>query len=192
MKALIEKIRNEGQNMGNGILRVNSFINHQIDPVLMLAAGGAFAAKFGGLGINRVLTVETSGIAPGMTTALALGIPVVFARKVKPVTMPKDVYLAKAFSRTKGSEVSLMVSPEFLRAGDRILIIDDFLASGSQIVALTAMVRDAGADVVGVGTLIEKQFEGGRDRLVADGLHVESLAIITHMSDTELVFAEGD
>ncbi len=190
MKALIEKIRTEGRNLGNGILKVDSFINHQVDPALMLAVGGALAARFGALGINKVLTAEISGIAPALMTSLALGVPIVYARKTKPVTMPDDVYLATTPSHTKGSTVQLMVSPEFLGVGDKVLIIDDFLASGKTIMALVKLARDAGAEVIGVGAVIEKRFEGGRDLLRAEGLRVESLAVIENMAGTEIIFNE--
>jgi xanthine phosphoribosyltransferase len=191
MEALKERIRKEGKNLGNGILKVDSFINHQVDPTLMLAAGGALAAHFGAMGITKVLTAEISGIAPALTTALALGIPVVYARKTKPITMPSDIYLENAPSHTKGKEVSLMVSPEFLGAGDKVLIIDDFLASGHTILALVRLAKQSGAEVVGVGAVVEKSFEGGRARLEALGLRVRSLAVITAMTDDEIVFAEG-
>lgn len=191
MEALKARIRKEGKNLGNGILKVDSFINHQVDPALMLAAGGALAAHFGALGITKVLTAEISGIAPALTTALALGIPVVYARKTKPITMPPDIYLETAPSHTKGKEVQLMVSPEFIGAGDKVLIIDDFLASGHTILALVRLARQSGAEVIGVGTVIEKAFEGGRDRLEALGLRVRSLAVIAAMTDDEIIFAEG-
>ena len=190
MKALIEKIRTEGQNLGNGILKVDSFINHQVDPALMLAVGGALAARFGALGINKVLTAEISGIAPALMTALALGVQVVYARKTKPVTMPDEVYLALTSSHTKGGEVQLMVSPEFLGPGDKVLIIDDFLASGKTIMALVKLVRAAGAEVIGVGAVIEKQFEGGRALLQAEGLRVEALAVIAKMTPTDIIFSQ--
>lgn len=191
MEALKERIRTEGKNLGKGILKVDSFLNHQVDPALMLAIGGALAAHFGAMGITKVLTAEISGIAPALTTALALGVPVIYARKTKPITMPDDCYLAEAPSRTKGKVVQLMVSPEFLHADDSILIIDDFLATGQTIEALVNLVREANADVVGLGTVIEKSFEGGRERLEALGLRVRSLAVIEKMTDDEIIFAEG-
>jgi xanthine phosphoribosyltransferase len=191
MEALKERIRREGKNLGRGILKVDSFINHQVDPALMLAAGGALAAHFGALGITKVLTAEISGIAPALTTALALGIPVVYARKTKPITMPDSAFMAKAPSHTKGQEVQLMVSPEFLGASDKVLIIDDFLATGHTILALVRLAQAAGAEVVGVGAVIEKSFEGGRGQLEAMGLRVRSLAVINKMTDDEIIFAEG-
>lgn len=191
MKALKERIQKEGKNLGNGILKVDSFLNHQVDPALMLAVGGALAAHFGAMGITKVLTAEISGIAPALTTALALGVPVVFARKTKPITMPDNMYVATAPSHTKGKEVYLMVSPEFLGPDDSVLIIDDFLATGHTIMALVRLARQAGARVVGVGAVIEKSFEGGRAQLEAMDLRVRSLAVIKQMTDHEIIFAEG-
>jgi xanthine phosphoribosyltransferase len=191
MEALKERIRREGQNLGRGILKVDSFINHQVDPALMLATGGALAAHFGALGINKVLTAEISGIAPALMTALALGVPVVYGRKTKPITMPKDVYVASAPSHTKGHAVNLMVSPEFLGPQDKVLIIDDFLATGDTILALVRLAQQAGAEVIGVGAVIEKSFEGGRAKLEAMGLRVRSLAVIQQMTDDAIIFAEG-
>lgn len=190
MQALKERIRREGKNLGNGILKVDSFINHQVDPALMLAVGGALAAHFGALGVTKVLTAEISGIAPALTTALALGVPVVYGRKTKPITMPKDIYIATAPSHTKGQQVQLMVSPEFLSSHDTVLIIDDFLATGHTILALVNLAQQAGAKVIGVGAVIEKSFEGGRARLEAIGLRVRSLAVIEKMSGDEIIFAE--
>jgi xanthine phosphoribosyltransferase len=191
MEALKERIRREGQNLGNGILKVDSFINHQVDPPLMLAVGGALAAHFGALGITKVLTAEISGIAPALTTALALGVPVVYARKTKPITMPNDIFIQSAPSHTKGQEVRLMVSPEFLGSRDKVLIIDDFLATGHTIMALIRLAQEAGAEVVGVGAVIEKSFEGGRAQLEEMGIRVRSLAVIEKMTETEIIFAEG-
>ncbi len=191
MEALKARIRTEGKNLGHGILKVDSFLNHQVDPALMLAVGGALAAHFGALGITKVLTAEISGIAPALTTALALGIPVVYGRKTKPITMPENIYIQTAPSHTKGKEVQLMVSPEFLGANDKVLVIDDFLATGHTIMALVRLAQDAGAEVVGVGAVIEKSFEGGRAALEKMGLRVRSLAVITAMTDTEIIFAEG-
>ncbi len=191
MEALKERIRQEGVNLGGGILKVDSFINHQVDPALMLAVGGALAAHFGAMGITKVLTAEISGIAPALTAALALGVPVVYGRKTKPITMPQEIFEAGAPSHTKGQEVRLMVSPEFLGPEDKVLIIDDFLATGHTITALISLAQQAGAEVLGVGTVIEKSFEGGRARLEAMGLRVRSLAVIKEMTDDEIIFAEG-
>ena len=190
MKALKERIEQEGQNLGRGILKVDSFINHQVDPELMVAAGRELAGRFGGAGATKVLTAEISGIAPALTTAMALGIPVVYARKTKPITMPERVYRQTAPSHTKGHHVELMASPEFLRPSDRILIVDDFLATGKTISALVRLVEEAGAELVGIGTIIEKEFEEGRALLEGLDIPVESLVVITDMSDGRIVFAE--
>jgi xanthine phosphoribosyltransferase len=188
MDALKDRIRREGRNLGQGILKVDSFLNHQVDPAFMLAVGGALAAHFGGLGVTKVLTAEISGIAPALTTALALGVRVVYARKTKPITMPAEVYLQSAPSHTKGREVQIMVSPEFLVATDRVLIVDDFLATGATIEALAKIVHQAGATLVGVGAVIEKSFEGGRTRLAALGCPVRSMVVIERMEGQEIYF----
>ena len=189
MEALKERLRQQGKNLGGGILKVDSFINHQVDPALMLAVGGALAAHFGAMGINKVLTAEISGIAPALTTALALGVPVVYARKTRPVTMPDKPFVATAPSHTKGVEVSLMVSPEFLGAGDRVLIIDDFLARGKTIDALVRLAQDAHAEIKGIGVVIEKAFESGRDELAYLKVPIHSLAVITSMENGQFIFA---
>ncbi len=189
MDALKDRIRREGRNLGQGILKVDSFLNHQVDPAFMLAVGGALAAEFGGMGVTKVLTAEISGIAPALTTALALGVRVVYARKTKPITMPAEVYLQRAPSHTKGREVQIMVSPEFLTAADRVLIVDDFLATGATIEALVKIVHQAGAALVGVGAVIEKSFEGGRARLEPLGCPVRSLVVVERMAGQEIHFA---
>src|SRR5512145_99409 len=165
MQELKEKILKEGKILGNGILKVDSFINHQVDPMLMDACGREFARRFAGVKATKVLTAEISGIAPAVTTAIHLGLPVVYARKTKPITMPDQVYLTLAPSHTKGRMVELIVSPEFLASGERVLIIDDFLASGATIQGLVRLAQAAGSRIVGIGTLIEKIFEGGRTAL---------------------------
>ena len=189
MKQLEERIMKEGQNLGNGILKVDGFVNHQVDPVLMDLCGQEFARRFASLGANKVLTAEISGIAPALMTAAHLGLPVVYARKSKPITMPDQVYLTLAPSHTKGRMVELIVSPEFLSDGDRVLIIDDFLASGATILGLVRLTEASGAKVVAIGALIEKLFEGGREGLKPLGIPVESLVCITSMADGKIVFS---
>jgi xanthine phosphoribosyltransferase len=188
VEALKQRIRLEGKNLGNGILKVDGFINHQVDPALMLAIGGALAAHFGAMGVNKVLTAEISGIAPALTTALALGVPVVYARKTKPVTMPAEVYREVAPSHTKGHYVELMASPEFLGPGDKVLIIDDFLARGKTIDALARLALRAGAEIKGIGAVVEKAFEGGRKELAYLNVPIYSLAVIREMNDREIIF----
>ena len=190
MLELKNKIKSEGKVLGNGILKVDSFINHQVDPMLMDACGREFARRFANVGATKVLTAEISGIAPALMTALYLGIPVVYARKTKPVTMPDQVYLTLAPSHTKGVMAELIVSPEHLKHGERVLIIDDFLASGATILGLVRLAQAAGAEMVGIGTLIEKNFEGGREALKKIGVPVEALAIIASLDNDTITFAE--
>jgi xanthine phosphoribosyltransferase len=189
MQALIDRIRTEGKNLGGGILKVDSFINHQVDPELMDTCGAEFARRFAGVSATRVLTAEISGIAPALMTARHLHLPVVYARKTKPITMPDSVYLTIAPSHTKGVAVELIVSPEYLSHGERVLIIDDFLASGATILGLVRLARAAGAQVVGIGALIEKSFEGGRQALESLRIPVESLVVISKMENGIIEFA---
>ena len=172
-------------------LKVDSFINHQVDPALMDACGREFAARFAKVNATKILTAEISGIAPALMTALHLNLPVVYARKTKPITMPDQVFLTLAPSHTKGRMVELIVSPEYLAHGERILIIDDFLATGSTIHGLVRLAQTAGAAIVGIGALIEKSFEGGRAALKELGVPVESLVSIQSMEGDSIVFGEG-
>lgn len=183
MQELKERILRDGKVLGNGILKVDNFINHQVDPQLMDACGRAFAEKFANIGATRILTAEISGIAPALMTGLYMHLPVVYARKSKPVTMPDTVYLTVAPSHTKGRMVELIVSPEYLAKGERVLIIDDFLASGATIQGLVRLAQAAGSQVVGIGTLIEKSFEGGREALAHLNVPIETLACITAMEN---------
>ncbi|MBN1247653.1 MAG: xanthine phosphoribosyltransferase [Anaerolineae bacterium] len=191
MENLKRRIRQEGRNLGRGILKIDSVINHQVDATLMLEAGAEFARQFAAAHPSRVLTAEVSGIIPAMATAYAMGLPLVYARKHKPVTMMDPVFVEFAPSHTKGGEVSLMVSPEFLHAGDRVLIIDDFLATGKTINAMARIVESAEAKLVGIGTLVEKSFEGGREALAHLDVPIVSLVIIDEMrNDGTIIFAE--
>ncbi len=189
MNALKQRIIKDGRNLGNGILKVDGFINHQVDPNLMNECGRELAGRFSSVGATKVLTAEISGIAPALTTALHLGVPVVYARKTKPITMPDQIFLTLAPSHTKGRTVELIVSPEYLSHGERILIIDDFLATGQTILGLARLAQAAGSTVVGVGAVIEKIFEGGRAVLASLGVPIESLAAITDMTDGKIVLA---
>ena len=189
MKLLEERICKDGKNLGNGILKVDGFINHQVDPTLMNECGKELARRFVNSGAKRILTAEISGIAPALMTGIYLNLPVVYARKNKPVTMPSTVYLTVAPSHTKGNKVELIVSPEYLPKDEPILIIDDFLASGATIMGLVRLVHAAGANLVGIGTLVEKIFEGGREQLESLNVPVESLARISSMTNGEIRFA---
>lgn len=189
MQALKDRIQREGKNLGGGILKVDGFINHQVDPVLMDACGREFAKQFKTVGATKVLTAEISGIAPALTTALHLGIPVVYARKNKPITMPDQVFLTLAPSHTKGRTVELIVSPEYLSGGEKVLIIDDFLASGSTILGLVRLAQTAGAQIAGIGALVEKTFENGRGALAFLNVPVISLVAIKSMEGDKIDFA---
>jgi xanthine phosphoribosyltransferase len=188
VEELKRRILAEGKNLGGGILKIDSLLNHQMDPMLMRDIGQEFARRFADEKVTRIITAEVSGIGPALMAGLALGVPIVYARKRKPITMKEPVYVDSAPSHTKGEEVLLMVSPEFLLAGDRVLLVDDFLATGKTIHALARIVRQAGATLVGVGAVVEKTFEGGRAFLADLDVRVESLAIITAMTDTEIIF----
>lgn len=192
MQILKERILAEGRNLGGGILKIDSILNHQLYPELMLDIGKELAARFKGVKIDRILTVEISGIAPALMTGLALGVPVVYARKQKPITMFGPVFLETAPSHTKGLEVNLLVSAEFLHPNEDVLIIDDFLATGQTLRALARMVASAGSRVSGVGVVVEKTFEGGRELMQKLGytMPIEALVTIVNMDDGKIVFAD--
>lgn len=188
MQQLKDKILAEGRYLGKGILKVDSFMNHQIDPALMKEIGHEFARRFGNLGATRILTAETSGIAPALACAMILNIPLVFARKHMPVTMAANPFTERAESHTKGTVVDLNVSPEYLKADDKVIILDDFLASARTIRALINIVTTSGAELVGVGAVIEKTFEGGRASLSDLKVPVESLAAIKSFDNEQINF----
>ncbi len=195
MKELVERIRREGRNLGRGILKVDGFINHQLDPALTLAMGQEFARRFAAAGathVTKIVTAEVSGIAPALTTAIVLNVPVVYARKSRPVTMPSGYYSAQAPSHTKGGVVELIISPEYLLPSDRVLLIDDFLATGLTIGALADVIAQCGATLCGIGCLVEKRFEGGRAHLQPLGVPIVSLAIIESMENDCIEVVEGE
>ena len=184
MQELIDRIRAEGRNLGGGILKVDGFINHQLDPELTLAMGQEFARRFAGLGIadvSKIVTAEVSGIAPALATAAALNVPMVYARKSRPITMPSGYFRAEAPSHTKGGTVQLIISPEYLAPSDRVLLIDDFLASGKTIYALAELIHQCGATLCGIGCVIEKTFERGRDTLAGLDVPIVCLATVDSM-----------
>jgi xanthine phosphoribosyltransferase len=191
MDELVRRIKAEGRNLGRGILKVDGFVNHQVDAALMDAAGRELARRFAPRSPTKVLTAEISGIAPALTTALHLGVPVVYARKTKPITMPDQVLLTLSPSHTKGGVTELIVSPEYLGAAERVLVVDDFLASGATILGLARLAKAAGATIVGVGALVEKTFEGGREALAPLGVPVETLARVTGMEGERIDVEAG-
>lgn len=190
MELLQQRISREGKILGNGILKVDSIINHQVDAELMDACGKEFSRLFADIHATRILTAEISGIAPALMAGLHLHIPIVYARKTRPVTMPDTVYLTIAPSHTKGHMVELIVSPEYLQPNEKVLIIDDFLASGATIQGLVRLAQAAGAEVVGIGALVEKTFEGGRDSLSYLGVPIESLVKISSLDHNTITFVD--
>lgn len=189
MKLLQERIINDGKCLDGGLLKVDSFINHQIDPQLMEAIGEELARRFADCGATKILTVEASGIAPALMTGLKMGLPVLFAKKQKPSTM-EGVLTTSVHSFTKWQAYSLCISSEFLKAGDRILFIDDFLAYGNAALGVIEIAEEVGAEIVGMGFLIEKEFQNGAKFLREKGMHVESLAIIESLDNHTIKFKE--
>lgn len=195
MQALVERIRKEGRNLGHGILKVDGFINHQLDPELTMEMGNAFARRFtnaGATSITKIITAEVSGIAPALTTGMVLHVPVIYARKTRPITMATGYYSASAPSHTKGGIVELIVSPEYLLPTDRVLLIDDFLATGKTIDALAKLVAQCGATLCGIGCIVEKVFEGGRAQLAYLNVPIISLAVIESMEGDTIVVRDAE
>jgi xanthine phosphoribosyltransferase len=187
MDELKRRILAEAQNLGQGILKVDSFLNHQVDTHLIFKIGQELARRFADAGATKVLTAEISGIAPALATAYALNVPVVYARKTRPVTMTGPVFVEVAPSHTKGMDMFLMIAAEFLGPGDRVLVVDDFLASGSTIDALVRLVEHAGATLAGIGAVIEKRFEEGREAFAHLNVPVVSLVVVTDMTNGKIM-----
>ena len=187
MKALKERILKDGKCFDGGILKVDNFINHQMDPILMKSMAVEFVRRFASSNINKVLTIEASGIAPAIMVGYLLELPVVFAKKKQPSTMDKDKMLTtEVFSFTKNRTYTVCVSKEYLHPGDKVLFIDDFLANGNAAKGIIDLVNQAGAELTGMGFLIEKAFQHGGDYLREQGIHVESLAIIESLDNCEI------
>lgn len=190
MDLLKQKIQSEGKVSSNQVLKVDSFLNHQIDPVLMVEIGKEFARRFQSERITKVLTIESSGIAPGLMAALELQVPVVFARKRKSLTLVNDLLTATVHSFTKNETNEISVSSKFIASDDRVLVIDDFLANGQAALGLAEIVNQAGAEVAGFGIVIEKSFQEGGQLLREKGYKVESLARISSLENGEVAFLE--
>lgn len=189
MKALKERIIADGVAIGTEIVKVDSFLNHQIDVALLDEIGREFAKRFQGIEVSKILTVEASGIAIACITAKYFGnVPVLFAKKASPNTMTEDFYSAEVKSFTKGTVSVVRVSKKFLIPGDRVLILDDFLAHGEAAFGMAELVRQANAELVGIGAVIEKQFQGGGRKLREKGFRVESLAVIESIQDGKINF----
>ena len=183
MKLLEERIRKDGVVRGTEVLKVDSFLNHQIDVELLDEIGKELFRLYGDCNVTKILTIEASGIGIACVVAQHFKVPVVFAKKNKTKNIAGDVYTSKVESFTHGRVYDIIVSKDFLQPEDRVLLIDDFLANGSALQGLINLVRDAGATLVGAGICIEKAFQPGGDRLRAKGLRVESLARVKSMSE---------
>ena len=190
MELLKQKILNEGEIYEGNILKVDCFLNHQIDIPFMREIGKEFHRLYKDCNINKILTIEASGIAIGSMVAQEFECPLVFAKKTKTKNIAGDVYTVPVESFTHGTTYNVMVSKHFLKKGDRVLIVDDFLAIGNALNGLIKMVKKSGAQLVGCGAVIEKGYQGGGDKLRASGVRVESLAIVESMNHEtgEIVF----
>ena len=182
MKLLKERILSEGKCISGGILKVDNFINHQMDPMLMREMAKELVARFANHPINKVITIEASGIAPAIMVGDCLNVPVLFAKKKTPSTM-ENMLVTEVFSFTKNRSYSVCVSSDYLTKDDRVLFIDDFLANGNAALGIIDLVEQAGAKLEGMGFLIEKGFQSGGAELRGRGIHIESLAIVESLDD---------
>ncbi|NLN58964.1 MAG: xanthine phosphoribosyltransferase [Gammaproteobacteria bacterium] len=188
MHALEQKILAEGIVLSETVLKVDSFLNHQIDPVMMQQIGQEFARLFKDAGITKIITIEASGIAPAVMAGLELGVPVIFARKYQSLTLKDDLYRSKVFSFTKQTESTIAISNKHIHASDKVLVIDDFLANGQAALGLADLIHQAQAEVVGIGIVIEKSFQSGRELLLEKGYRVESLARVKSLANGTVEF----
>ncbi|MBY6051484.1 xanthine phosphoribosyltransferase [Cytobacillus firmus] len=188
MDMLIEKIKSEGIVLSHSVLKVDSFLNHQIDPKLMHEVGRDFADRFSNSGITKILTIESSGIAPAVMAGLHLNVPVVFARKRKSLTLVNDLITSTVYSFTKEETSEISVSKKYLSEKDNVLIIDDFLANGQAALGLADIAEKAGSSIAGIGIVIEKGFQKGGQQLREKGFRVESLAIIDSLENGMISF----
>jgi xanthine phosphoribosyltransferase len=192
MKKLEERILRDGQVLGENILKVDSFLTHQVDFSLMKEIGQVFAEVVKDAGITKVVTIEASGIAPAVYVAEALGLPMIFAKKAKNITMTEGILTADVYSFTKQVTSTVSIAGKFLNSDDKVLIIDDFLANGQAAKGLITIIEQAGAQVEAVGIVIEKSFQGGRQLLETAGYRVLSLARIAGFEKGQVVFTEAD
>lgn len=182
---LKERVLRDGKCLAGGILKVDSFINHQLDPILMMEIGKHFARLFADTGFNKILTIEASGIAPAIAMGIATGFPVVFVKKKKPSTM-SGALVSTVHSFTKGIDYTVSVSSEFLGKNDRVVIIDDFLANGNASRGMIDLVEQAGGSIAGMGFVIEKTFQEGGKWLRDNGYRVESLVRVASLDNCEI------
>ena len=186
MELLKERIRRDGKVKGTDVLKVDSFLNHQMDVELFAEIGKEFKRRFAGCEINKILTIEASGIGIACVVAQYFHCPVIFAKKTQTKNIAGEVYTAKVESFTHGRVYDIIVAKEFLGPGDKVLLIDDFLANGNAAKGIMELVKQAGAELVGMGFIIEKAFQHGGDELREQGIHVESLAIIESLDNCEI------
>lgn len=189
MQLLKERILQDGKCFEGGILKVDSFINHQMDPHLMKAIGVEFSRRFASTPVNKIMTIEASGIAPAIMTGYLMNLPVVFAKKKSPKTI-KNALATTVHSFTKDRDYEVVISSEFLTPNDNVLFIDDFLAYGNAALGIIDLVEQAGANLVGMGFIIEKAFQKGRLPIEEKGIRVESLAIIDDLSNCRISIRE--
>ncbi|EJQ62402.1 MULTISPECIES: xanthine phosphoribosyltransferase [Bacillus] len=192
MKVLQEKILNEGKVLSGDVLKVDAFLNHQIDPVLMQEIGKEFAKRFKEENITKIVTIESSGIAPAVMAALELGVKVIFARKRKSLTLQDNMYVANVYSFTKQETNEISLSRNHIDENDHVLIIDDFLANGQAALGLMSLVEQAGASIAGIGIVIEKAFQDGGKKLREQGVRVESLAEIASLDNGTVTFVQQE
>ncbi|MEC0173182.1 xanthine phosphoribosyltransferase [Paenibacillus graminis] len=192
MELLRHKVVSEGIVLGQGVLKVDSFLNHQMDPFLMREVGREFTRLFAGEEVTKVLTIESSGIAPGIMTALELEVPLIFARKQKSLTLTEDIFVEKVYSFTKKESNEITVSKKFIVPGERVLIVDDFLANGEAAFGLARIVEQAGGTVAGIGIVIEKAFQPGSRLLKEAGYRVESLVRIASLEEGVISFVKDE
>ncbi|RWQ74028.1 xanthine phosphoribosyltransferase [Bacillus cereus] len=192
MKVLQEKILNEGKVLSGDVLKVDAFLNHQIDPVLMQEIGKEFAKRFKEENITKIVTIESSGIAPAVMAALELGVKVIFARKRKSLTLQDNMYVANVYSFTKQETNEISLSRNHIDENDRVLIIDDFLANGQAALGLMSLVEQAEASIAGIGIVIEKAFQDGGKKLREQGVRVESLAEIASLDNGTVTFVQQE
>ena len=192
MKILEERILKDGQVLGENILKVDSFLTHQVDFKLMKAMGQVLAEASRSKQITNVVTIEASGIAPAVYVAESLDVPMIFAKKHKNITMIEGILTSEVFSFTKQVSSTVSIASKFLSPEDRVLIVDDFLANGQAAKGLIDIIQQAGAQVIGVGIIIEKSFQDGRQLLIDAGVPVTSLARIEKFQDGQVVFAPAD
>ncbi|RXZ84873.1 xanthine phosphoribosyltransferase [Paenibacillaceae bacterium] len=188
MKVLEERIRQEGAILSDTVLKVDSFLNHQVDTALALEIGREFARLFADQTITKVLTIEASGIQFAMAAGIALNVPFVYAKKKKAVTLSDRVYSAPVHSFTRQETYQVSIDQRYLGPSDKVLIVDDFLATGAALIGLVDIVRESGAELIGIGCVIEKSFQEGRNLVEAKGVHVQSLARIASMKPGEIHF----